>query len=567
MPETGVQNLKARYVFPVLGPPIPDGVIGISGDRIISVGKEALSGPIQDLGQVALLPGLINAHTHLEFSHLERPIGEPGISFSQWARLLVEQFRQPSPTQRNPNPAAPLWKDQPLEPDSLGAQRVGSTEVRPFGSLPSHSTDQAVPVAVGFPEHPLSGAEFALRVGIVELLRGGATSVADIAQPGFSPAFWTHLGMKAMVFLELRGPTQRRVAHALQQAQEYVEAWLAVVSGKPLPEGSRAAYCRAPSAFAPIPVTRQAEGWPASPTVGRGEQPLPHPGLPAVWPICPQERSRDVPESAEVASQAGCPPNETDQTQPGICWQLGLSPHAPYTVRPELLEAVVVLAQKHRLPLAMHLAESLEEMQFLQTGRGPLRRLLEDLGQWEPGLVQSPQRPLDYLQQLAQADRVLVIHGNYLQEEEWAFLAAHRERMVVVFCPRSHAHFGHRPYPLLQMLGWGVRVILGTDSRASAPDGNMLAELRHVATRFPSLPPQRILELATLESAQALGWGEELGALVPGRRADIVAVALPEQTGVSDPYELIFHSNQPVTAAWIAGQKVFSASADPSLPS
>ena len=459
-----IRNLKARYVFPVLGPPIPDGLVSLAGDRIMAVGRRPISVPVEDLGSVALLPGLVNAHTHLEFSFLDRPIGQPGMAFSQWVRLVVEQFRSPASHNEKAEalPGASLLEGQK---DSAWA--------------PSGRT-----AAAGGTEG--KAAEAIVR-GLGELIRTGTTAVADIVPPSLPAHLWSQSGLKAAVFVELRAPTARRVPLALQAAQEAISAW----------------------------------------------------------------------QTGTESSSAGGPDG-------GV--QLGLSPHAPYTVRLELLEAAIRLAQQYRLPVAMHLAESLEEIQLLQSGQGPLRRLLEELGQWEPGVVPAPCRPLDYLRQLAKVDRALVIHGNYLDEEEWAFLAEHRQRMAVVFCPRSHAHFDHRPYPLLEMLAWGLRVILGTDSRASAPDTDMLVEMRWVATHFPQLAPQRILELATLEGARALGWGEQLGALAPGRRADLVAVALPEQQSTNDPYELLLGSDLPVLAVWIAGQKVFPAREPASCP-
>ena len=56
---------------------------------------------------------------------------------------------------------------------------------------------------------------------------------------------------------------------------------------------------------------------------------------------------------------------------------------------------------------------------------------------------------------LAEAPRALVIHGNYLDEEEQAFLAANADRMSLVYCPRTHAYFGHPPYPLPELLNSG----------------------------------------------------------------------------------------------------------------
>src|SRR5205823_10181172 len=114
-------------------------------------------------------------------------------------------------------------------------------------------------------------------------------------------------------------------------------------------------------------------------------------------------------------------------------------------------------------------------------------------------------RPLDYLQTLATAHRALVIHGNYLAADEIQLLAAHRDCMSVVYCPRTHAYFGHEHYPLSQMLAAGVRVAVGTDSRASNPDLRLLAELRYIARHHPAIPRDVILRQGTLAGAEALG--------------------------------------------------------------
>ncbi len=59
-----VHALKARYVFPVSSEPIEDGMIGIRGPRITAVGESVAADSMEDLGNVAILPGLVNAHTH-----------------------------------------------------------------------------------------------------------------------------------------------------------------------------------------------------------------------------------------------------------------------------------------------------------------------------------------------------------------------------------------------------------------------------------------------------------------------------------------------------------------------
>ena len=85
--------------------------------------------------------------------------------------------------------------------------------------------------------------------------------------------------------------------------------------------------------------------------------------------------------------------------------QPGLSPHAPYSVHRELLSAVIALSAAQRVPVAMHLAESREELELLRHGSGPLRAFLEEIGAWDAAAIPSGSRPIDYLRLLASAHR------------------------------------------------------------------------------------------------------------------------------------------------------------------
>src|SRR5690606_12357758 len=100
-------------------------------------------------------------------------------------------------------------------------------------------------------------------------------------------------------------------------------------------------------------------------------------------------------------------------------------------------------AAARNLPVAMHIAESPDELELLRAARGPFRDLLEELGAWRDAMHPPGRRPLDYLHRLSAAPRGLVIHGNYLDAEETDYLAAHADQMAVVYCPRTHARFGH----------------------------------------------------------------------------------------------------------------------------
>jgi cytosine/adenosine deaminase-related metal-dependent hydrolase len=203
----------------------------------------------------------------------------------------------------------------------------------------------------------------------------------------------------------------------------------------------------------------------------------------------------------------------------------------------------------------MHVAESREELQLLATGDGPFRELLEALGAWDREAIPLGSRPLDYLQVLALAPRALVIHGNYLDLAERAFIAERAARMSVIYCPRTHSYFAHERYPLAEMLAAGIRVAIGTDSRASTPDLNLLAELQHVAAKHPGLRPAEILVLGTLAGAQALGQDHEVGSLTAGKLANLAIVPIGS-TNAADPHELVLNTSAEVATTYYRGLRV-----------
>jgi cytosine/adenosine deaminase-related metal-dependent hydrolase len=221
-------------------------------------------------------------------------------------------------------------------------------------------------------------------------------------------------------------------------------------------------------------------------------------------------------------------------------------------VHRELLRRAATISKSKHIPLAMHIAESREELKLLATAGGPLRIMAEEFGAWTPAAIRLGSRPLDYLQQLANADRALVIHGNYLTAEEIEFVAERRERMSIIYCPRTHERFGHSPYPLVKMLKAGTLVALGTDSRASNPDLSLFAEMRHVATHHLE-SPTTVLEMGTINGAKALGIANEVGSLDVGKFADLAIVNLPDSRS-NDPLEALLDAESKVVSTYFRGQ-------------
>lgn len=240
---------------------------------------------------------------------------------------------------------------------------------------------------------------------------------------------------------------------------------------------------------------------------------------------------------------------------------IGASPHAPYTVSPALVRELVGTANQRGGLVGMHLAESPEELELLSEGRGPFQQLLEERSMWDPWAIQRGASPLDYLRMLTKARKGLVVHGNYLDEPSLAMIARHSDAMSLVYCPRTHAYFRHPAYPLESALELGVRVTLGTDSPASSPDLDLLAEMRTVYRRHRSVTPEAILRMGTLAGAQALGLGQVAGSIRPGAIADLTAIPIPESCD-GHPWDLftaVLADESPASAVWRTGTRIKTA--------
>lgn len=405
----GRLTVRARYLFPGNNAPLRDACLSIEAGRIVAISSTCAPDAI-DLGSVAILPGLVNAHTHLEFSSLEAPLGTPEMAFPDWIRRVItwrgEQHRAPLTSDR--------WRNE------------------------------------------------AIRAGIHESTLAGATTIGEIATLPVDPLD-RYEGFHGTAFLELLGLRDEMQNTLIAAAERFAAAFRAAPGARP-----------------------------------------------------------------------------------------GLSPHSPYTVSPQLLDRVVKLSERERLSVAMHLAETRDELELLRDADGSLVDLLRDLDAWQASAIPLATRPMHYLESLAQAHRALVIHGNYLERDEIAFLARHRDRMSVVYCPRTHAYFGHEPYPLAEMLEAGVRVAIGTDSRASNPDLSLLSELRFVARTHPRVAPSEILRMGTYHAAAALGQNGRVGSLAVGKDADFAVLPIGDETP-DDPYDLLLASDARTSAVFRAG--------------
>src|SRR5437764_3640712 len=164
--------LRARVVLPITQPPIEDGAVFISGDGIQAVGRwkdlsPRSAGPVVDLGESVLMPGLVNAHCHLDYTDMAGEIA-PTKLFTDWIKTIT--------------------------------------------------TAKAGQIYADFAQSWVRGAQM--------LLRTGASTVADIeAVPELLPEVWQATPLRVFSFLEMTGVKSRRDPRLiLDQAVRQIES-------------------------------------------------------------------------------------------------------------------------------------------------------------------------------------------------------------------------------------------------------------------------------------------------------------------------------------------------------
>ena len=225
-----------------------------------------------------------------------------------------------------------------------------------------------------------------------------------------------------------------------------------------------------------------------------------------------------------------------------------LAPHAPYTVSAPALERIGRLATDLNLPVHIHVHETAAEVADFQARHGcrPLQRLEEI------GLLSS---------------RLLAVHMTQLEPVEIERLV--QTGVHVIHCPESNLKLASGFCPVAQLDAAGVNVAIGTDGAASNNDLDLFGELRTaallgkgVAGDARVLPAARILRMATLNGAKALGLAHETGSLEPGKSADVIAVDLGEleTEPVYHPLSQLVYavSRRQVSNVWVAGQRVLA---------
>ncbi|GGY71279.1 TRZ/ATZ family hydrolase [Marinobacter zhanjiangensis] len=232
-----------------------------------------------------------------------------------------------------------------------------------------------------------------------------------------------------------------------------------------------------------------------------------------------------------------------DQWQNDPFVRIAIGPHAPYTVEDSTLEQAVALQQKTGAAMQIHLHETCFEV--------------------DEAIRQTGQRPIARLKGLGALNRnTQCVHMTTLNEEDLATVAD--TGVHIVHCPESNLKLASGFCPVHTLQQGGSNVSIGTDGAASNNDLDLFGELstaamlaKAVSGDAAALGAHQALTMATINGARALDRDHDIGSLVAGKQADLIAVDLsdPFLQPVYDPASHLIYSNhgRQVSHSWIAG--------------
>jgi cytosine/adenosine deaminase-related metal-dependent hydrolase len=229
---------------------------------------------------------------------------------------------------------------------------------------------------------------------------------------------------------------------------------------------------------------------------------------------------------------------------------LSLVPHSVYSASPSIIKGAKEWTHARVLPFSIHAAEHPEEIEFLRSGGGFCRELLERLGRWDPAWTPPGKTPIEYLDDLGALDsRTLLVHAVHMLDSDWDLAA--RWQCSIVFCPRSNRNMNSGRPDIEKALLKNIQTALGTDSLSSNTDLSLFSEASYVLDNYAAINPERVLEMITLNPARALGREKDFGSIEQGVKADLLAVSIESHIDESDIADALIRSGKEGAWKWV----------------
>eukprot|EP01104_Vermistella_antarctica_P017777 TRINITY_DN6365_c0_g1_i1.p1 TRINITY_DN6365_c0_g1~~TRINITY_DN6365_c0_g1_i1.p1 ORF type:complete len:461 (-),score=95.51 TRINITY_DN6365_c0_g1_i1:11-1393(-) len=231
---------------------------------------------------------------------------------------------------------------------------------------------------------------------------------------------------------------------------------------------------------------------------------------------------------------------------------VALAPHAPYTVDNDGFKEVKRVSDELGLRVHVHLHETTAEVNRIGS----------------PITDSQDVRPIRRLEACGLlSEKLIAVHMTQLDDDELQLVL--KNNVNVVHCPESNMKLASGVCPIGRLVEAGVNVALGTDGAASNDDCNMLGEL-HTASLLNKLHGTadsgkgkvlnafRLIEMATINGAKALGLADRVGSLEKGKAADIIVVDMNCEPVYNAPYSLVHNGGTTrVSDVWVGGKCLY----------
>lgn len=220
----------------------------------------------------------------------------------------------------------------------------------------------------------------------------------------------------------------------------------------------------------------------------------------------------------------------------------GISPHSVYNVHLDMWTSIAKIAKEESIPVHTHLAESEEEMDWLEKGSSDLLRLYNFAGCTALQPYVAGLDPLSYLEGTGITElgaNLTLAHLNRLEEGLFAHLDKYNVSMA--HCPRSNLllHDCTLNVRLLKGNGLFNGVSIGTDGLCSNTDLNIISEARKVV-ELSGISALEAVDMLTVNASQSMGLSHRIGKLEKGYQADFLVFNLKEGTDYSTIFKKRF---------------------------
>lgn len=206
-----------------------------------------------------------------------------------------------------------------------------------------------------------------------------------------------------------------------------------------------------------------------------------------------------------------------------------IAPHATYSLSLPLLKQIAEHSYLRDGVISIHNQETEGENEFFKTGTGPIAEQMArfglDLSKWKPtGFNAMPSTVVH----LPNCNKIILVHNTVSTADDVEWANNYGKMIFWCLCPNANLYIENKLPDVAMLREKGAKILIGTDSLASNDSLSVLDELKTIATHFPNIPAEELIQWATLNGAEALGFKRQLGSFDKGKTPGVNLISVDE---------------------------------------